>query len=101
MARKGSIAKEKRREKMVKQKWTRRQELKEIVKNLNTSDEERLAAVISLNKLPKNSSPTRLRNRCQFTGRSRGFLRKFKMSRLCFRELANQGFIPGITKASW
>jgi small subunit ribosomal protein S14 len=101
MARKGSIAKEKRRERMVKQKWNRRQELKEIVKNLNTNDEERLAAMISLNKLPKNSSPTRLRNRCQFTGRSRGFLRKFKMSRLCFRELANQGFIPGIVKASW
>ena len=101
MARKGSIAKEKRREKLVKQKWNRRQELKEIVKNLNTSDEERLAAMISLNKLPKNSSPTRIRNRCQFTGRSRGFLRKFKMSRLCFREMANQGFIPGIVKASW
>ncbi|MBP7073790.1 MAG: 30S ribosomal protein S14 [Rhabdochlamydiaceae bacterium] len=101
MARKGSIAKEKRRERMVKLKWNRRQELKEIVKDLTKSDEERLAAMISLNKLPKNSSPTRLRNRCQFTGRSRGFLRKFKMSRLCFREMANQGFIPGIVKASW
>lgn len=101
MARKGSIAKEKRRERMVKLKWTRRQELKEIVKDLTKSDEERLAAMISLNKLPKNSSPTRLRNRCQFTGRSRGFLRKFKMSRLCFREMANQGLIPGIVKASW
>ena len=101
MARKGSIAKEKRRERLVKLKWNRRQELKDIVKNLSKSDEERLAAMISLNKLPKNSSPTRLRNRCQFTGRSRGFLRKFKMSRLCFRELANQGFIPGIVKASW
>lgn len=101
MARKGSIAKEKRRERLVKLKWNRRQELKDIVKDLSKSDEERLAAMISLNKLPKNSSPTRLRNRCQFTGRSRGFLRKFKMSRLCFRELANQGFIPGIVKASW
>ena len=101
MARKGSIAKEKRRERLVKLKWDRRQELKEIVKNLSKSDEERLAAMISLNKLPKNSSPTRLRNRCQFTGRSPGFLRKFKMSRLCFREMANQGFIPGIVKASW
>ncbi len=101
MARKGSIAKEKRRERMVKLKWNRRQELKEIVKDLTKSDEERHAAMISLNKLPKNSSPTRLRNRCQFTGRSRGFLRKFKMSRLCFREMANQGLIPGIVKASW
>ena len=101
MARKGSIAKEKRRQKLVSLKWDRRQELKKIVKDLSKSDEERLAAQISLNKLPKNSSPTRLRNRCQFTGRCRGYLRKFKMSRLCFREMANQGYIPGIVKASW
>ncbi len=101
MARKGSIAKQKKRERLVKLKWNRRQELKTIVKDLNKTDEERLAAQISLNKLPKNSSPVRLRNRCQFTGRARGFLRKFKMSRLCFREMANQGLIPGIIKASW
>ena len=101
MARKGSIAKEKKRERLVKQKWNRRQELKKIVKNISKSDEERQAAQISLSKLPKNSSPIRLRNRCQFTGRSRGFLRKFKMSRLCFREMANQGLVPGVTKASW
>lgn len=101
MARKSSVAKQKRRERLVNQKWEHRQALKSIVKDLSKSDEERLAAMISLNKLPKNSSPVRLRNRCQFTGRSRGFLRKFKMSRLCFREMANQGFIPGIVKASW
>ena len=101
MARKGSIAKEKRRQKLVNLKWKRRQELKDIVKDLSKTDEERLAAQISLNKLPKNSSPVRLRNRCQFTGRARGFLRKFKMSRLSFREMANQGLIPGIVKASW
>ena len=101
MATKSSVAKQKRRERLVKLKWDRRQELKKIVKDLNKSDEERLEARISLNKLPKNSSPTRLRNRCQFTGRARGFLRKFKMSRLCFREMANQGLVPGITKASW
>ena len=101
MARKSLVAKQKRRERLVKLKWDRRQELKKIVKDLNKSDEDRLAAVISLNKLPKNSSPTRLRNRCQFTGRARGYLRKFKMSRLCFREMANQALIPGIIKASW
>ncbi len=101
MARKSLVAKQKRRERLVKLKWDRRQELKKIVKDLNKSDEERLAAQLSLNKLPKNSSPTRLRNRCQFTGRARGYLRKFKMSRLCFREMANQGLIPGIIKASW
>jgi small subunit ribosomal protein S14 len=101
MARKSLVAKQKRRERLVKLKWDRRQELKKIVKNMNKSDEERMDAQIRLNKLPKNSSPTRLRNRCQFTGRARGFLRKFKMSRLCFREMANQGLIPGIIKASW
>lgn len=101
MARKSLVAKQRKRERLVKLKWDRRQTLKKIVKDLNKPDEERLAAQISLNKLPKNSSPVRLRNRCQFTGRSRGFLRKFKMSRLCFREMANQGFIPGIIKASW
>jgi small subunit ribosomal protein S14 len=101
MARKSLVAKQKRRERLVKLKWDRRQQLKKIIKDINKTDEERLAAQISLDKLPKNSSPTRLRNRCQFTGRSRGFLRKFKMSRLCFREMANQGLIPGIIKASW
>ncbi len=101
MATKSSIAKQKRRQKLVKRKWDRRQQLKKIVYDLKTSDEEKLAAQIALNKLPKNSSPVRLRNRCQFTGRARGFLRKFKLSRLCFREMANLGFIPGIVKASW
>jgi small subunit ribosomal protein S14 len=101
MAKKCSIAKQKRRERLVKLKWDKRQELKKIVLDATKSDEDRLAAQISLNKLPKNSSPVRLRNRCQFTGRCRGFLRKFKLSRLCFREMANQGLIPGIVKASW
>ena len=101
MARKSLVAKQKRRERLVKLKWDRRQELKKIVKNINKSDEERLAAQLSLNKLPKNSSPVRLRNRCQITGRARGCLRKFKLSRLCFREMANSGLIPGVVKASW
>jgi small subunit ribosomal protein S14 len=57
--------------------------------------------MIALNKLPKNSSPIRLRNRCQFTGRPRGFLRKFKLSRITFREMAHMGMIPGVYKASW
>lgn len=101
MATKSSIAKQKRRERLVKRKWDKRQALKKIVLDLKKSDEEKLAAQIALNKLPKNSSPVRLRNRCQFTGRARGFLSKFKLSRLCFREMANQGLIPGIVKASW
>jgi small subunit ribosomal protein S14 len=101
MAKKCSIAKQKKRERLVKLKWDKRQALKKIVIDVTKSDEEKLAAQIALDKLPKNSSPVRLRNRCQFTGRSRGFLRKFKLSRLCFREMANQGLIPGVVKASW
>lgn len=101
MAKKSSIAKERKRERLVKQKFDKRKALKEIILDMSRNIEDRLAAVDALNKMPKNSSPVRLRNRCQFTGRSRGFLRKFKLSRLCFREMASQGLIPGIVKASW
>lgn len=101
MAKKSSIAKQKKRERMVKNAWEKRKALKETILDMSKNIEDRLAAVDALNKLPKNSSPIRLRNRCQFTGRSRGFLRKFKLSRLCFREFAHQGLIPGIVKASW
>ena len=86
---------------MVKLKWDKRQQLKKIVLDLNVGDEEKQEAITALNKLPKNSSPVRLRNRCQITGRSRGFLKKFRLSRLCFREMANSGLIPGVVKASW
>ncbi len=86
---------------MVQRGFAKRKALKELILDMNKPVEERLAAVDTLNKLPKNASPTRLRNRCQFTGRARGFLRKFKLSRLCFREMASQGLIPGIVKASW
>lgn len=101
MATKSSIAKQKRRERLVKLKWDKRQEYKAIVLDMTKSDEDRLAAQTALNKMSKNSSPVRLRNRCQMTGRSRGFLRKFKLSRLCFREMANSGLIPGVVKSSW
>lgn len=101
MAKKSSIAKQKKREQIVKRYYDARQQLKKIIVDAKKSDEERQAAVITLNKLPKNSSPIRLRNRCQLTGRCRGYLRKFKLSRLCFREMASAGLIPGIFKASW
>ena len=101
MARKAMIEKEKRREHLVNAKWEKRKELKKIVRDLNVSDEERMDAQDTLNKLSRNSSRIRLRNRCQLTGRSRGYLRKFKLSRLCFREMANAGLIPGVTKSSW
>lgn len=101
MARKALVEKEKRREKLTSQKWEKRQELKKKILDPNLSEEEQQAAIIALNKLPKNSSPVRMRNRCKLTGRSRGYLRKFKLSRLCFREMALSGAIPGVTKASW
>ena len=101
MATKSSIAKQKRRERLVKLKAGKRKELKEIIRDLNKSEEEKLAAQKTLNKMSRNSSAVRLRNRCQLTGRSRGFLRKFKLSRLCFREMARMGMIPGVVKSSW
>ena len=101
MAKKSSVEKEKKRRYLVNLKWEKRQHLKKIILDVTKSDEERMEAVKNLNKMPKNSSPVRLRNRCSVTGRSRGYLRKFKLSRLCFREMASEGLIPGITKASW
>lgn len=101
MAKKSSIEKEKRRERTVKLKWEKRQALKKTAADLNLTEEERHAARISLNKMPRNASPVRLRNRCLLTGRSRGFIRQFKLSRLTFREMASNGLIPGVTKSSW
>lgn len=101
MAKKSSVEKEKRRERMVKLKWNKRQELKAKAADLSLSEEERQGARLALNKMPRDSAKVRLRNRCQMTGRARGYLRKFKISRLCFREMASMGLIPGITKASW
>lgn len=101
MAKSSSIARQKKRERMVSLKWDKRQELKKKILDLSITEEERLAAVYALDKLPKNSSPVRLRNRCQITGRSRGCLQKFRLSRICFREMANSGLIPGVVKSSW
>lgn len=101
MAKTSSMEKQKRRERTVKLKWNKRQELKQKAADLHSSEEERQAARIALNKMPRDSSPVRLRNRCQVTGRARGYLRKFKVSRLTFRELSLMGMIPGITKSSW
>lgn len=95
------IAKQRKRERLVKLKAEKRKQLKAIVFDLNKSEEEKLEAQKALNKLPRNSSPVRLRNRCQLTGRARGYLRRFKLSRLCFREMARMGMIPGVVKSSW
>ncbi len=101
MARKALIEKEKKRAKLVALSYDKRQALKIIIRSLTASDEEKKEAMIKMDKLPKNSSPIRIRNRCQLTGRPRGYYRKFKVSRLCFREMALEGLIPGMIKASW
>jgi small subunit ribosomal protein S14 len=101
MAKKSSVEKQKRRERLVNLKWDKRQELRKKSTNMNLSDEEREQARVALNKMPRDSSRIRLRNRCELTGRARGYLRKFKLSRLSFRELASYGMIPGVTKSSW
>lgn len=101
MAKKSTIEKQKKRERLVNLKREKREELKNKIYNIHLSEEERAAARIALNKMPKNSSQIRLRNRCKLTGRPRGVYRKFKLSRLMFRQMASFGLIPGITKASW
>jgi len=101
MARKAMVVKQQRRQGIVARHYERRQELKKVIADPNRSYDEKQDAVATLNKLPRDSCPVRLRNRCQLTGRSRGYLRKFGLSRLCFREMALQGLIPGIFKASW
>lgn len=101
MAKKSSIEKQKRREILVQRNAEKRRQLRERSTNMNLSEEERQDARTALNKMARDTSPSRLRNRCSLTGRSRGYLRKFGLSRLCFREMAHQGLLPGVTKASW
>ena len=101
MAKKSKIAREKHLENMVSKYAKKRLELKSIISSPNSSYEEKELAVSSLDKMPRKSSPIRLRKRCFITGRPRGVIGKFKLSRLCFREMALKGEIPGVTKASW
>ena len=101
MAKKSAIARQKKREKLVNLNWERRTELRRKGKDMNISEEEREAARVSLNKMRRDTSPSRLKNRCLLTGRPHAYLRKFGMSRICFRELAGMGLVPGVTKASW
>lgn len=101
MAKKSSIARNKKRERLVAKFAAKRAELKAIVASPETSDEEFFQAQRKLALLPRNSSPTRLRNRCSITGRPRAFIRKYGLSRITFRELARKGELPGVTKSSW
>lgn len=101
MAKTSSIEKNLRRERMVKQYANRRNRLKDIANNEALPADERFKARLKLAQLPRNSSATRVRSRCELTGRPRAVYRKFKLSRIALRELASAGLIPGMTKSSW
>lgn len=101
MAKKSSIEKNNRRAKLAKQGAARRARIKAIARDRDAEPEDRFAAQLQLAELPRNSSVTRVRNRCSLTGRPRGVYRKFKLSRIAVRELASAGQIPGMTKSSW
>ena len=101
MAKTSSIQRNLKRIKLVKKFSKKRKELKKIIKNKNLPLEERFNAQLKLAKLPRNSARTRIRNRCEITGRPHGVYRKLKISRIALRELASSGKIPGMTKSSW
>jgi small subunit ribosomal protein S14 len=101
MAKKSSIEKNNRRKKLAKQAQPKRAKLKAIIADKQRPMEERFAATLKLAALPRNSSPTRIRNRCELTGRPRSVYRKTKLSRIAMRELGSKGLIPGLVKSSW
>lgn len=101
MAKRSKIVKNEQRRKLVERYAERRAELKETIRNPASTREERTAAVSALQRLPRDSSPVRLRNRDAVDGRPRGHLRKFGLSRVRVRELAHRGELPGVRKSSW
>jgi small subunit ribosomal protein S14 len=101
MAKKSAIEKNMKRKRLVSQYAARRAKLRAIVKDRSLAPEERFAAQLKLAELPRNGAAGRVRNRCEVSGRPRGFYRKFKMSRIALRELGSQGQIPGLVKSSW
>ncbi len=101
MAKKSKIEMNKKRIAMAAKYASKRAELKAIIDNQKSTDEERYDAQLGLQRLPRNSNPTRIRRRCSLTGRPRGNLRKFGINRIKFRELAHRGEIPGVRKSSW
>jgi small subunit ribosomal protein S14 len=101
MAKKSMVEREVKRARLVKQYATRRANLKAIIEDQSRPMEERFKATLKLAQLPRNSSATRLHNRCQLTGRPHAYYRKLKLSRIMLRELASFGQIPGMVKSSW
>ena len=101
MAKMSAIQKNKRRRRIVARFATKRNALRAIAKDQSLPAEDRFAARLKLSQLPRNSAPARIRNRCELTGRPRGFHRKYQMSRIALRELASSGHLPGMVKSSW
>ena len=101
MAKKSAVNRNEMVKRLVKQNEAKRAELKAIANDDNLPLEERFEARLKLAKLPRNSSKTRIRNRCELTGRPRAYYRKHKLSRIALRELGNKGLIPGLVKSSW
>jgi small subunit ribosomal protein S14 len=101
MAKKSAVERNLKRQRLVAQYATKRAALKAIARDTSKPVEERFGAQLKLASLPRNSAPTRVRNRCLVTGRPRGYYRKLKMSRISLRQLASQGMIPGMVKSSW
>ena len=101
MAKKSAIEKNNRRRKLAARFMERRTKLRAIARDENVSLEERFQAQLKLAELPRNSSPTRIRNRCEVTGRPRAYYRKLRMSRIALRQLGSTGQIPGLVKSSW
>jgi small subunit ribosomal protein S14 len=101
MAKLSSVNKNEKRKKLVAQYAPKYARLKAIANDESKDETERLIARLKLAELPRNANPTRIRNRCELTGRSRAYYRKFRLSRVMLRELGNKGLIPGLTKSSW
>jgi small subunit ribosomal protein S14 len=101
MAKKSSIQRNLKRQRLVAKFAAKKAELKKILKDPNTSDEAFFDAQRKLSKIPRNASKIRVRNRCSITGRPRAYIREFGVSRITFRELALDGKLPGVTKSSW
>jgi small subunit ribosomal protein S14 len=101
MAKQSKIARNEYRKRLVEKYKDKRAELKAIIGDPKVSEESRLEAYRALRRLPRDSSPTRVRNRCNVTGRPRGYYRKFGLSRIAMRDLALRGDLPGVTKSSW
>ena len=101
MAKTSAIEKNKRRMRLAKQFAAKRARLKSAAIDESLSEQDRFAARLKLAELPRNSAPTRIRNRCEMTGRPRGFYRKLKMSRIALRAMGNSGKVPGLVKSSW